>query len=114
MEPSLRVLRRLQIMARLVIVAASWLLLVPAAGRGQACAEPHYRWSEKVDTTLQTRSPTPVDILEILTGWAPLSFTSKDRCALRVGREDSVFVLVGRSEERRVGKECRSRWSPYH
>ena len=20
----------------------------------------------------------------------------------------------GRSEERRVGKECRSRWSPYH
>ena len=22
--------------------------------------------------------------------------------------------LVVRSEERRVGKECRSRWSPYH
>ena len=22
--------------------------------------------------------------------------------------------LVLRSEERRVGKECRSRWSPYH
>jgi len=22
--------------------------------------------------------------------------------------------LTGRSEERRVGKECRSRWSPYH
>src|SRR6266853_3748710 len=22
--------------------------------------------------------------------------------------------LAGRSEERRVGKECRSRWSPYH
>ena len=26
---------------------------------------------------------------------------------------DSVFKAV-RSEERRVGKECRSRWSPYH
>src|SRR3712207_6238146 len=25
-----------------------------------------------------------------------------------------VSVLIGRSEERRVGKECRSRWSPYH
>ena len=24
------------------------------------------------------------------------------------------IVLVHRSEERRVGKECRSRWSPYH
>ena len=24
------------------------------------------------------------------------------------------FDVTGRSEERRVGKECRSRWSPYH
>ena len=23
-------------------------------------------------------------------------------------------AIRGRSEERRVGKECRSRWSPYH
>ena len=23
-------------------------------------------------------------------------------------------LLLTRSEERRVGKECRSRWSPYH
>ena len=26
---------------------------------------------------------------------------------------DTIFGLL-RSEERRVGKECRSRWSPYH
>ena len=26
----------------------------------------------------------------------------------------SIFVELPRSEERRVGKECRSRWSPYH
>ena len=25
-----------------------------------------------------------------------------------------VVLEVVRSEERRVGKECRSRWSPYH
>src|SRR2546427_6826863 len=25
-----------------------------------------------------------------------------------------TLTLTGRSEERRVGKECRSRWSPYH
>ena len=25
-----------------------------------------------------------------------------------------TLALVLRSEERRVGKECRSRWSPYH
>ena len=26
----------------------------------------------------------------------------------------STQALTERSEERRVGKECRSRWSPYH
>ena len=28
--------------------------------------------------------------------------------------EGKVVAPEGRSEERRVGKECRSRWSPYH
>jgi len=28
---------------------------------------------------------------------------------------DAFFpIILARSEERRVGKECRSRWSPYH
>ena len=30
---------------------------------------------------------------------------------------DKIIIYgnwAGRSEERRVGKECRSRWSPYH
>src|SRR6267154_1670794 len=27
---------------------------------------------------------------------------------------DTVRSFISRSEERRVGKECRSRWSPYH
>ena len=27
---------------------------------------------------------------------------------------DMMRYLIYRSEERRVGKECRSRWSPYH
>ena len=37
---------------------------------------------------------------------------------LRPGGEQSITVpytmFKERSEERRVGKECRSRWSPYH
>src|ERR1035441_4668776 len=28
--------------------------------------------------------------------------------------KDQDTAKIGRSEERRVGKECRSRWSPYH
>ena len=28
--------------------------------------------------------------------------------------DEVITANVWRSEERRVGKECRSRWSPYH
>ena len=34
-----------------------------------------------------------------------------DTLSERLSKEDYALV---RSEERRVGKECRSRWSPYH
>ena len=30
------------------------------------------------------------------------------------GADELTFLDITRSEERRVGKECRSRWSPYH
>ena len=33
---------------------------------------------------------------------------------LDIGLDEAVSLAVHRSEERRVGKECRSRWSPYH
>ena len=33
---------------------------------------------------------------------------------LRVGTNVKTKFMKPRSEERRVGKECRSRWSPYH
>src|SRR2546430_17738134 len=34
--------------------------------------------------------------------------------ALRWSRRGGRRLTVWRSEERRVGEECRSRWSPYH
>src|ERR1051326_2938461 len=36
------------------------------------------------------------------------------RCESIALRTYWVLVVMDRSEERRVGKECRSRWSPYH
>src|SRR3712207_8858034 len=33
---------------------------------------------------------------------------------LRLANGGSGITTAQRSEERRVGKECRSRWSPYH
>src|SRR6266511_3924655 len=34
--------------------------------------------------------------------------------ALRARTDETHVAADDRSEERRVGKECRSRWSPYH
>ena len=41
---------------------------------------------------------------------------ARGRCLqqLAFGRSRSLLASIFRSEERRVGKECRSRWSPYH
>ena len=36
------------------------------------------------------------------------------RTAELFAEQGANIVGVDRSEERRVGKECRSRWSPYH
>src|SRR2546430_15655604 len=46
-------------------------------------------------------------------------FLPPKRNVRKIFRENSLHLAVDkfslrRSEERRVGKECRSRWSPYH
>ena len=46
-----------------------------------------------------------------------VGFNPEDFRAMFAGNIDDCFrvgMAVMRSEERRVGKECRSRWSPYH
>ena len=43
-----------------------------------------------------------------------LDATSKIGGSIQFFVYDTIKIMVLRSEERRVGKECRSRWSPYH
>ena len=52
---------------------------------------------------------------------AAMLFTSADLSTVTVYADETQEQSSGyedvqqaRSEERRVGKECRSRWSPYH
>src|SRR5438876_12030649 len=40
--------------------------------------------------------------------------TVKPGGSITLSLDPSRFHYFDRSEERRVGKECRSRWSPYH
>ena len=49
---------------------------------------------------------------EFLVEAGPDSFITEKPWALRLC--ERLGLISRRSEERRVGKECRSRWSPYH
>ena len=48
------------------------------------------------------------------------TFQNENDSQLNSGRNSTLFLnnpdnkISSRSEERSVGKECRSRWSPYH
>ena len=65
-------------------------------------------------------------LLEDLFAEAPARYEAVDEASLHSGwsldearrhelaRMQELFTREWRSEERRVGKECRSRWSPYH
>src|SRR3989454_9325133 len=57
--------------------------------------------------TVVKRSPAPWPVVGKAVGQAI-------RAALAGGQPAVTSKPAARSEERRVGKECRSRWSPYH
>ena len=43
-----------------------------------------------------------------------LSAAREKLATLQIKVKEAKLPVLVRSEERRVGKECRSRWSPYH
>src|SRR5256886_10278521 len=47
-------------------------------------------------------------------GFADCNNLPQDGCEIDTTSDPKNCGGCGRSEERRVGKECRSRWSPYH
>ena len=54
------------------------------------------------------------DVLLISRKGQAIRFRASDDELRPMGRATSGVTGTTRSEERRVGKECRSRWSPYH
>src|SRR3712207_8738424 len=65
--------------------------------------------SSDLDPTCVAMARSPLDVGTSLPGPAVLGFVA---CGAVVRRD--AYLECDRSEERRVGKECRSRWSPYH
>ena len=53
-------------------------------------------------------------IVSYIGGFAQKDTTGFVFTTIKENKITSVKNQTTRSEERRVGKECRSRWSPYH
>src|SRR5258706_11744998 len=71
----------------------------------QTCALPIFRSDLPLDRHWWELEREPVRVRELHRLLDDLDFRALKR---RFASE------IARSEERRVGKECRSRWSPYH
>src|SRR5256885_2616352 len=77
----------------------------------QTCALPIY--------PISLRSPEASAARRLLRTRARYAYPGAEHSFLAVRlarplRIEMIFITRQRSEERRVGKECRSRWSPYH
>ena len=94
---------RLAAMTVLVMVAALMTTFMPAAS------------ASDVGSAIKTYFPPSQ---QLIAAAVMLAESSGNRFAVGPNGEKGLFQLIagtpGRSEERRVGKECRSRWSPYH
>ena len=67
------------------------------------------------DGFLQKDTLEQVDLSDnLLTGPIPENIYAPNLQNLTLSRNKLTEEKAERSEERRVGKECRSRWSPYH
>src|SRR5258706_11482838 len=69
----------------------------------------------RLDGTLNSSSASPPSNLLLLATSSPFE---SNNSITTTAFEPMLFAATSktkfRSEERRVGKECRSRWSPYH
>ena len=83
-------------MKKLLSLILAFVLLLPCFGAFAAESKPLLRGKEVVEI---------------------YSFDYQNRAYHKItGEADFNYAVkvFDRSEERRVGKECRSRWSPYH
>lgn len=80
--------------AVVLVTVAVVTALSARPARAQVCREPHYRWTQKVDTSLVTVSPEAISVATILATWGPPNLGPRDRCAPRGERERQTYALL--------------------
>src|ERR1043166_9840280 len=107
----------------MIINSCLALLFMLALGQGNAQLPPDFHTLQKVaveELKLKTDAHRQTWGLDRLGRWALSQDTGEIVFSLAAGMKAvAPAQIIGtynsdRSEERRVGKECRSRWSPYH
>ena len=96
----------------------SWCLIVPVAAFLALLLD------QKSNSSYERINVSKAVMIGLLTGfWAALfgsffdvfiTFITKSNDIIGAYMQINKMIAQFRSEERRVGKECRSRWSPYH
>ena len=98
----------------------------PAYKEGWTIGEPDALLSMQEDYPIPATGTVPYQYFEVpanyaedrwIQAWELRPGNREDRKSTRLNSSHitiSYAVFCLRSEERRVGKECRSRWSPYH
>src|ERR1035438_9471804 len=81
--------------------------LVPCGTTGETPTLSHAEWRRVIEITIEPAAGR-VPIVAGATSYCTAEAVAKAAEAAAIKGVDA------RSEERRVGKECRSRWSPYH
>ena len=86
------------------VIALSALGIAAAGQRAALAASPEGQLTWAVHVSLAPTWFDPAETPSLVTPYM-----------LYYALHDAILKpMPGRSEERRVGKECRSRWSPYH
>jgi len=112
---------------RIAIRAKIDLAKISVAERQQV-KNAYLEWLKARETQAFRESRTPFEVL--LDNWTDTTTQMREKTAEwaqdaadkltefamtgKLNFKDFAQSIIQRSEERRVGKECRSRWSPYH
>src|ERR1022692_2764026 len=77
---------------------------------------PMGRANKMISEAATATIPPNLDDLGVMQPWQAAKMHGEVKSGLRLDADhpDASSARITRSEERRVGKECRSRWSSYH